>query len=122
MTKYNEIIKLGDGNLLAVTNPSFELFLLLHYENSYEELIKPNEEEILRNKKTGKRRYMAALFTDKSGINPKENPAVGDLAANIDIATKQEKQINQDIHKAMRNLTSNIAAIIQQIRNDQALD
>lgn len=63
---------------------------------------------------------MAALFTDKSGINPKENPAVGDLAANI--ATKQEKQINQDIHKAMGNLTSNIAAIIQQIRNDQALD
>ena len=122
LTKYNEIIKLGDGNLLAVTNPSFELFLLLHYENSYEELIKPNEEEILRNNKTGKRRYMAALFTDKSGINPKENPAVGDLAANIDIATKQEKQINQDIHKAMGNLTSNIAAIIQQIRNDQALD
>ena len=92
LTKYNEIIKLGDGNLLAVTNPSFELFLLLHYENSYEELIKPNEEEILRNKKTGKRRYMAALFTDKSGINPKENPAVGDLAANIDIATKTDFQ------------------------------
>ena len=65
---------------------------------------------------------MAALFTHKSGINPKENPAVGDLAANIDIATKQEKQINQDIHKAMGNLTSNIAAIIQQIRDDQALD
>ena len=52
--KYNEIIKLGGDNLLAVTNPSFELFLLLHYENSYEELIKPNEEEILCNKKTGK--------------------------------------------------------------------
>ena len=105
-----------------IFNSFFELFLLLHYENSYEELIKPNEEEILRNKKTGKRRYMAALFTHKSGINPKENPAVGDLAANIDIATKQEKQINQDIHKAMGNLTSNIAAIIQQIRDDQALD
>ena len=120
--KYNEIIKLGADNLLAVTNPSFELFLLLHYENSYEELIKPNEEEILCNKKTGKRRYMAALFTNKSGMNPKENPAVGDLAANIDIATEQEKQLNQDIHKAMGNLTSNVAAIIQQIRDDKALD
>ena len=120
--KYNEIIKLGADNLLAVTNPSFELFLLLHYENSYEELIKPNEEEILCNKKTGKRRYMAALFTNKSGMNPKENPAVGDLAANIDIATEQEKQLNQDIHKAMGNLTSNVAVIIQQIRDDKALD
>ena len=117
-----EIIKLGGDNLLAVTNPGFELFLLLHYENSYEELIKPNVEEILCNKKTGKRRYMAALFTDKSGMNPKENPAVGDLAANIDIATEQEKQLNQDIYKAMGNLTSNVAAIIQQIRDDKALD
>ena len=55
-------------------------------------------------------------------MNPKENPAVGDLAANIDIATEQEKQLNQDIHKAMGNLTSNVAAIIQQIRDDKALD
>ena len=65
---------------------------------------------------------MAALFTDKNGMNPKENPAVGDLAANIDIATEQEKQLNQDIYKAMGNLTSNVAAIIQQIRDDKALD
>lgn len=52
----------------------------------------------------------------------KENPAVGDLAENIDIATEQEKQLNQDIHKAMGNVTSNVAAIIQQIRDDKALD
>ena len=44
---------------------------------------------------------MAALFTDKSGMNPKKNFATGDLAANIDIATEQEKQLNQGIHKVM---------------------
>lgn len=121
-TEYKEVIEIGKGNILAVTYPSFELFLLLHYENSYEEYIKPNEEEILCNKKDGKRRYITALFTEKSGMNPKENSAVGDLAVNIDIATKQEKQLNQDIYKAMGNLTSNVACIIQQIRDDKALN
>lgn len=118
---YNEVLELGEGNIFAVTNPSFELFLLLHYENSYEKLIKPNEEEILHNKKIGKRRFITTLFTNKSGLNPKENSAVGELAQYIDIAIKQERLINQDIHKAIGNLTSNVADIIQQIREDEAL-
>lgn len=118
---YNEVLELGEGNIFAVTNPSFELFLLLHYENSYEELISPNENKILLNEKSGKRRFITALFTDKSGMNPKENPAVGNLAQYIDIATKQEKFLNQDIHKAIGNLTSNVADIIQQIRDDEVL-
>lgn len=119
--KYKEILELGEGNILAVTNPSFELFLLLHYDNSYEELIKPNEEEILENKKKGKRRVIAALFTEKSGMNPKENSSVGELASCIDIATEQEKLLNQDISLAIGNLTSNVASIIQKIRDDEVL-
>lgn len=39
-TDYNEVIAKGlQKNLLGVTNPSFELFLLLHYPNSVDELI-----------------------------------------------------------------------------------
>lgn len=120
--RYNEILELGSGDILAVTNPSFELFLLLHYDNSYEEIIKPNEMDILQNRKVGKRRCIAALFTEKSGMNPKENSAVGELAKDIDIAIRQEKLINQDIQNAIGNLTSNVAKIIQQIREDEALD
>lgn len=120
--RYNEILELGSGDSLAVTNPSFELFLLLHYDNSYEEIIKPNEMDILQNRKVGKRRRIAALFTEKSGMNPKENSAVGELAKDIDTAIWQEKLINQDIQNAIGNLTSNVAKIIQQIREDEALD
>lgn len=37
-----------------VTYPSFELFLMLHVENSFERYIKPNERELIENKKEGK--------------------------------------------------------------------
>ena len=35
---YDELVaEGGKNNILAVSNPAFELFLLLHYENSYED-------------------------------------------------------------------------------------
>lgn len=55
---YKKILASGGQNILAVTNPSFELFLLLHYKGSYEECILPNAESILEIKKEGKRRYI----------------------------------------------------------------
>lgn len=46
---YDEVIAMGErGNVLAVSNPAFELFLLLHFENAYEEDIKPNEKQIIK--------------------------------------------------------------------------
>lgn len=39
---YDELVAEGEkNNILAVSNPAFELFLLLHYENSYEDDIEP---------------------------------------------------------------------------------
>lgn len=46
---YDAVVELGEkNNILAVSNPAFELFLLLHFEHAYEEDIKPNEEEIIK--------------------------------------------------------------------------
>lgn len=119
--KYEEVCKMRQENdILAVTNPSFELFLLLHYERAYEEFILPNQDKILENRKTGKRRYITALFTEKSGMNPKENAAIGELAANIHTAIGQESKLNQKVENALSNLTSNIGMIIQNIMNDEA--
>lgn len=40
---YDELVAEGEKkNILAVSNPAFELFLLLHYENSYEDDIEPS--------------------------------------------------------------------------------
>lgn len=116
---FKKIYDLGhENNILAVTNPSFELFLLLHYEKAYEEVILPNYEEILQNKRNGKRRYITILFTERSGMNPKENPGIGTLAEKIYTAIEQEKNINQDGENAIGNLTSNIGKIIQDIISD----
>lgn len=116
---FKEIYEAGiQNNILAITNPSFELFLLLHYENAYDEIIMPNSEQILQNQKIGKRRYITMLFTERSGMNPQENPAIGDLAANIRVAICQEKSLNQDAPNALGNLTCNIGKIIQGIMDD----
>ncbi|MDO5406606.1 MAG: RloB family protein [Eubacteriales bacterium] len=118
--KFKEILELGQkNNILAVTNPSFELFLLLHYEDSYEEIILPNSSAILENKKIGKRRFMAILFTEKSGMNPKENPTIGELAVNVKTAIVQEENLNQNVEDALGNLTCNVGKIIKGIMDDE---
>ena len=81
-------------------------------------VILPNKDAILANKKTGKKRYIASLFTEISGMNSKENPAVGNLAENVEFAIAQEAEINQNVASAIGNLTSNIGMVIQDIKND----
>ena len=119
---YQKIIELAHENnfLVGVTNPCFELFLLLHLENSVCDIILPNESDILENKKISKKRtYTQKLLTDKTKINPKENQGISQLSRYIDIAINQELLINQDIYKCIGNLTSNIGDIINRIRGDK---
>ena len=116
---YKSILELaGEENILAVSNPSFELFLLLHYVNSVNDIIFPEKVQILENKKEGKRRYITKRFTDISGMNPKENAAIGDLAIHIDTAIEQEKLLNEDITNAIGLITCNIGKVIEDIRKD----
>lgn len=116
---YKSILELaGEENILAVSNPSFELFLLLHYVNSVNDVIFPEKEQILENKKEGKRRYITKRFTDISGMNPKENAEIGDLAIHIDTAIEQEKLLNEDITNAIGVITCNIGKVIEDIRKD----
>lgn len=119
--RYDDIVKQAeDSNIsLAVTNPSFELFLLLHYENSYQKIIYPNASKILKNEKEGAKRYISVKLTNISGINAKSNYRIGDLAKNVDIAIAQEINLNQDIHKCKGNLTSNVGQIIKKIQDEE---
>ena len=55
---------------------------------------------------------------EKTGINPKKNSAIGELAKNIGIAIEQEKKINEDIHQCKGQITCNIGRIIDEIRKD----
>lgn len=116
---YDEVVALGEeDNILAVSNPAFELFLLLHFENAYEEDIKPFEDQIIKNKKDGNQTFIYKLLLARTGMNPKKNSAIGKLAKNVDIAIAQERKINGDIHECKGKVTCNIGKIIEEIRND----
>ena len=121
--QYSEIIQLGEKNkenILAVTNPSFELFLLLHYEDSYEKIIVPNAEAILKNEKSlSGRRFIDILFSQITHMNPKKNKDIDKLPPKIHLAIEQEKNLNQDIHYCHGKLTSNVGKIIQSIMDDE---
>ena len=119
---YDELVAEGEkNNILAVSNPAFELFLLLHYENSYEDDIEPNAEQIIQNEKDGHQTFIYKLLLARTGINPKKNSAIGELAKNIEIAIEQEKKINEDIHQCKGQITCNIGRIIDDIRNDDEI-
>lgn len=120
---YDDVIALGEryGDILVVTNPNFELFLLLHIPGSYEEDILPNSEKLLKNEKTGRMRFSYSLLLKRTGINSKSNRAIGNLAENADIAIEQEKHLNQDIHACLGQLTSNIGSIIEMIKSDKTM-
>lgn len=118
--KYRELLEAREqDNIFAVTNPSFELFLLLHLEDAYDNIILPNQQKLLESSKIGNRRFAELLLSSNAGINGKKNKkGVAELAEHVDTAIIQETQLNQDICLCMGRLTSNIAKIIDDIRHD----
>lgn len=120
VSDFEDVVALGEqNNLLGISNPAFELFLLLHYPNAVEEHIKPNEEAIIANEKVGTQRYIRNLFTQVSGMNPKKNKNVGKFAKQIECAIEEERKINEDIHCCKGTITCYIAKIIDDIRNNK---
>ncbi len=114
---YQELLqKRNASSIYAVTNPGFELFLLLHIADSWENVIKPNADRILKNEKENGKTPVYWLLLGETGVNSKKNSAIGELALNIDIAIEQEKNINQDIQKCQGVLTSNVGKVISEIR------
>ncbi len=120
----NLIKEASKEDILCVTNPSFELFLLLHYENAYEELIRPNSAEILKNDwittEGEEVRYIEYLFRKKSGLKPKKDRAISDFVKNIFVAIKQEQLLNTDISQCRGTITSNIGVVIASILNSDS--
>lgn len=119
---YDDVIADGEkNNILAVSNPAFELFLLLHFENSYEQEILPNQEKIIKNEKEGNQTFIYKLLLCKTGINSKKNSQIGKLAEKVDIAIMQERKMNEDIHDCKGKITCNIGKIIESIRMDEGV-
>lgn len=105
---------------VAVTNPSFELYLLLHLDDALEKYVLPNEEEILGNGYVGRRRYVEKLASDVLGFNVKRNEKVGELARRFGVAAMNERALNQDPSQSIGRLTSNVGARIMEVMHTGA--
>lgn len=116
---YQDLLKIADerGYILGVTNPNFELFLVLHIKGSVDDIIIPDYEKILENKKDGGKRYITKVFSNLSGINPKTNKNVAEFVYKVDVAIEQEKMINENIRNCHNYITCNIGRIIESLKN-----
>lgn len=110
------------GYMLAVTNPSFELFLLLHKENSLIDIIIPNEQKIVKNEWVGKnknrKRFINDLFYKTFNFDPKSSDKVKAFVEDVAIAISQEQRINNDYTNSHNRLTSNIGKTIEKIKSN----
>ena len=117
----NGLLNLIDNDIiLAYTNPSIELFLLLTLKNSYETIIEPKKELILKNDYINGKRYIYDLFLRTTNINSKSKDGKVSLLSNdFEIALRQEKLfLNTHIDRASTELTSNIGYIFEKIKNN----
>ncbi len=90
------------------------------YPDSYEQIIFPNTEALLKNEKSASgRRFIDGLFSSVTSMNAKKNRIIDKLPESVDLAIDQEKNLNQDIHQCHGKLTSNIGKINQSIMDDE---
>lgn len=117
---YDELISaIEENDIAAVTNPGFELFLILHIEGSYDKHIKGQERQYLSIDEKGRYSHAYNTLLELTGMNAKTNPKIADLANNVLIAISQEKMINQDIYSLKGKVSSNIGMIIESIINEE---
>lgn len=117
---YDELIQVIEkSDLAAITNPAFELFLILHIEDSFEKYILGHEAEFLSQDENGSYRHAYNVLRELTGMNAKKNSKIGNLAEKVVYAIYQEKKINQDIHNCKGTITSNIGSIIETIMNER---
>ncbi len=116
---YNELIaQIEKTDIAAVSNPGFELFLILHIDGGYEQKIKGHESEYLTMDEKDSYSYAYNVLVKLTGINAKKNCKIGNLADNVLMAIEQEKNINQNIHDIKGKVSSNIGKIIEMIINE----
>lgn len=117
---YVEFIeKASADNILTVTSPCFELWLILHYEDAVEKHVVPNKDRLFDNEKVSSVHSFASnLFSEISGTNPKSGSFFNKLKRGIELAIEQEKSLEQDIFRLATEIGSNVGVLIEQMKED----
>jgi len=98
---------------IALTNPAFEFWLLLHFDiNEYD------ESDLLENKKTTKKgkRFLEKELSKKIDRYDKANFSTEFITLkNISLALRQEKLFENELEEIVNNLGSNVGTLIEEI-------
>lgn len=97
---------------LYISNPNFELWLLMHFD----EFDSENEEDLLKNEKRTKsgRRYLEKRLHDICGYR-KNDIRFNDLEPGIKNAIKREKRFTEDITRIKNELGTNVGLLVEQM-------
>lgn len=106
-----------ENMFVAVSNPCFEFWLLLHIKDIQEY----NSEElelILKNKKKGNRNYVDKKIVEILGSYNKANLKTDAFLPNIDTAVSRAKNLDQPQEEYPTKLGSHIYKLIEKIKKD----
>lgn len=117
---YLEFLEMANkDNVLTITSPCFEIWLLLHYEDALEKYIKPNRVEIIENKKvSGAHSFISKLCSDVLGVNPKRSVNFPKIKDNVGLAINQEKLLIQENKEMFEGIGSNVGVLIEELKKD----
>lgn len=103
---------------LIVTSPCFEIWILLHKENAYAEIVKPNESLIFENKRLSPSyTYISKLVMNIFGFNPKSNIPYS-LLEKLDVAIQESKHITKETNKMAYEIGENVSEFILNLLKD----
>lgn len=104
------------GNMfVAVSNPCFEFWLLLHIKDIQE--YNDDELELLfKNSKVGNRNYVETKIIEVAGSYSKKNLRTDDFLPSIDMAVLRAKNLDQPMEDYPSKLGSHIYKLIEKLR------
>ena len=101
------------GFMLCVSNPCFEFWLLLHFD----EVLSLDKDKLLNNPKmNAKRRYAEYSLKIVYPGYRKSSYCAERFVKNIDIAIENEKKFCEDINELEHTVGSNIGVLIEEMR------
>lgn len=115
--QYFDLVKkcYKEGIKLYVSNPCFEVWLLMHF-NEFENL---DHQKLLENKRVGKskkaRKYADKMLSDIIGYD-KSNLNFSSFVNKVDDAVKREKKYCENLNELESKIGSNVGKLIENLR------
>lgn len=111
--------KVLEANLLVITNPCFELWLILHRKDAIEDYILPNKDDIIKNTRvSANHTFISKLVSDIFCMNSKSRLNFNKLKEGVDLAIEQEKKLAQTYEEIASSIGSNVGLLIEKMRED----